>query len=58
MAGTSCTPLEIGGGTSYEPYFRRGSSEVTHIPQGISAVSVPMVLGLAIQAQNPIKIKN
>ena len=56
-AGTACASLETGSGTGCEPCFRCGSSEVPRIPQGISTVPIPMVLGLAIQAQNVIKIK-
>ena len=56
--GTSCAPLEIGSGTSCQDCSRRGSSEVPCILQGVCAVPVSMVLGLAIQAQNPIKTQN
>ena len=45
-------------GTAYEPCFRHGSSEVPRILQEVSAVPISMVLGLAIQAQNPIKTQN
>ena len=58
MANTASSPLKTGGGTACEPCFRHGSSEVLRIPQGISAVPISMVLGLSIQAQNPIKTQN
>ena len=57
-AGTACAPLETGGGTACQLCFRHGSSEVPRILQGISAVPVPMVLGLSIQAQNTIQNQN
>ena len=47
MAGTTCAPLETGGGTTYQLCYRHGSWVVSCISQGVAAVPTFKVLGLS-----------
>ena len=46
-AGTSCAPLDTGGGTAYPPCSWHGSRVVPPIPQGVAMVPANRILGLA-----------
>ena len=47
-AGTTCAPLEIGGGITCPLCYWHSSRVVPHIPQGVAMVPDFKVLGLAI----------